>query len=299
MGIGATDTKLKTMEKHLHFLQNLLYPQISETSKDWIEQKIEQLQSNFKEHSFYMSFSATSRFFGHIPLQVSEEDAKKAHQLVNGFSPQALSQNQVARALLLLSIAHLPEKEFKNIYYKLKDTAEMYEAAALFAALPLLPYPESLLEAAIDGVRTNITLVFDAIALQNPYPAQYFPEAAWNQLYLKAAFMARPIQDIIGIEKRANQELANILSDFAHERWAAGREVPLNMWLTVPQFVNEGILEDLKKLFSHTESEQQAVAALVCSKSADPKAKALLEQYPQWKEKIDKQQLSWEELLKA
>ncbi len=285
------------MERYLQFLQNLLYKQSNETSRNWLGEKIQQQKSSFKENSFYMTFSAISRFFSHSPLLIGEEDLKQAHQLVSGFSPQYFSQSQAARTLLLLSIAHLPEADFKAVYYKLKDTAEMYEAAALFAALPLLPYPESLLEAVIDGVRTNITLVFDAIALHNPYPAKYFPEAAWNQLYLKAAFMARPIQEIIGIEIRANAELANILSDFAHERWAAGREVPLSMWLTVPQFINERILKDLKKLFSHAQTQQQTVAALVCGESTHPEAKALLEQYPQWKEKIDKQLLTWKDLL--
>ncbi len=285
------------MEKRLHFLQNLLYAQVNEASRDWLEEKILQHLSHFKEPQFYMAFSAVSRFFSHAPLQANAKEIKQANELINGFSPQSLSRSQVARALLLLSIAHLPEVHFKNIYYKLKDTAEMYEAAALFAALPLLPYPEALLEAAIDGVRTNISLVFDAIALQNPYPAQYFPEAAWNQLYLKAVFMGRPIQEIMGIEKRANQELANTLSDFAHERWAAGREVPLNMWLAVPQFINERILEDLKKLLRHTDTQQQAVAALVCGESKHPEAKILLEQYPQWEEKINKKTLTWENLL--
>ena len=88
---------------------------------------------------------------------------------------------------------------------------------------PLLPYPEHFIDLAIDGLRSNITSVFNAIALHNPYPADYFAEAAWNQMVLKAVFVDSPLSHIQGLDARANDKLARMLGDYAHERWAAGR----------------------------------------------------------------------------
>jgi hypothetical protein len=85
----------------------------------------------------------------------------------------------------------------KEIWFKtinqLFETGDLYEQEALFAALPVLPFQTELIPRAIDGLRTNISLVFDAIALNNPFPSTYFPEANWNQMVLKAIFMQRPL----------------------------------------------------------------------------------------------------------
>ncbi len=38
---------------------------------------------------------------------------------------------------------------------------------------------------------------------------------AWNQLVLKAFFTEKPIQQIIGLDERANEKLASTAYDFA------------------------------------------------------------------------------------
>ena len=50
------------------------------------------------------------------------------------------------------------------------DTAEMNELVALYSALPVLAYPEQWLFRATDAVRSNMGVVYEAIALGNPYP---------------------------------------------------------------------------------------------------------------------------------
>uniref|UniRef100_UPI00258F5AA1 EboA domain-containing protein n=1 Tax=Algoriphagus sp. TaxID=1872435 RepID=UPI00258F5AA1 len=168
----------------------------------------------------------------------------------------------------------------------------------LYAALPVMPYPDDLLTRAIDGCRTNMTLIFDAIALNNPYPPAHFPEANWNQLVLKSIFMQRPIYRIQQLDERRNQALAEIASDFAHERWAAGRPVMPELWRLVVPFLNEHLLEDLKKVvFSEDQLEAEA-GVLAAYQSDFAAAKDLLKSFPETVSAIEYGEISWEKIGK-
>jgi hypothetical protein len=105
--------------------------------------------------------------------------------------------------------------------------------------------------------------VLDAIAFYNTYPRDYFSEAAWNQLVLKCIFNDKAIHQIIGLEERANAELAMTLSDFAHERWSAGRRVPSQVWRLIPRFMNETLQSDIEKLVQSENPSDVLAASLV------------------------------------
>jgi hypothetical protein len=139
----------------------------------------------------------------------------------------------------------------------------MQEAVALTRSLPYLPNPSTYLLRATDAVRSNMGPVFDAIAFGNTYPKDYFSEAAWNQLVLKCIFNDKAIHLIIGLDERSNQDLANTLSDFAHERWAADRRVPSQVWRLVPRFMNETLQADIEKLAQSENSRDVLAASLV------------------------------------
>jgi hypothetical protein len=109
--------------------------------------------------------------------------------------------------------------------------------------------------------------VFDAIAFGNTYPKTYFSESAWNQLVLKCIFNDKAIHQIIGLNERANQALANTLSDFAHERWSANRRVPSQVWRLIPRFLNETLRADVLKL-TQSENPRDVLAASLVEQEA-------------------------------
>jgi hypothetical protein len=78
-----------------------------------------------------------------------------------------------------------------------------------------------------------MTAVFNAVALQNPYPAEYFDNIAWNQMVLKALFVGSPLNLIYGLKQRNNSDLSQMLIDYADERKAANRDVSHELWKLV------------------------------------------------------------------
>ena len=96
------------------------------------------------------------------------------------------------------------------------------ELVAFYRGLPLYPDQPRYVARATEGLRTNMKSVFEAVAHRNPYPSEQFPEAAWNQMVLKALFVGSPLWPIVGTgPARATPTLARMLCDYAHERWAA------------------------------------------------------------------------------
>ncbi|MDT0689586.1 EboA domain-containing protein [Salegentibacter sp. F188] len=276
-----------------HLLKKIIEGQASEKELEWLDQKEEKLRNNFQVSSFYIAFSSASRFVRKDPLILSEEQLTEADRIRNGFQPQYFNLLQCVRISLLLMLPHKDKEEYEATIQRLHETADMDEQVTLYCALPLLPYPEEMSARAAEGIRTNITDVFDAIALNNPYPADYLDQQAWNQMILKAVFMQRPLYKIYRAEDRANPELAGMLIDFAHERWAANRKVLPELWRFVGPFLNESYFADIKKVINGNNALEKDAGLLACENSEFPAAKQLLDQYPKIKNDIESGKLNW------
>jgi hypothetical protein len=155
-------------------------------------------------------------------------------------------------------------------------TADVAELVALYRGLPLYPEPASLEPQVGEGLRSNMRSVFEAIAHRNPYPRAHFDDHRWNHMVLKALFIGAPLAPIQGLDERANPELARILCDFAHERWAAGRPVPAELWRCVGRFAEGGAIDDLSRALKSENVEEQRAAAAALAASPDPRAAQLL-----------------------
>jgi hypothetical protein len=286
---------METQKLTIDFLQEILQNRTEKTSLDWLAQQAQKIQSLGSSTSFFLAFSQASRYFKKTPLNLSLEQKQAASALIPGFDPSHWDLLQTARTSLLL---HFPQEKtswFKAIN-QLFETADMHEHQALFAALPLLPFQEDLIPRAIDGLRTNISSVFDSIALNNPFPAQYFPEANWNQMVLKAVFMQRPLFRIDRFEERRNLSLATIASDFAHERWAAGRPVMAEIWRLVVPFFDQNFLQDIQKVIASGDLLQIQAAVLACSESDFAPAQALAASHPEILSEIQTGKINWQRI---
>jgi hypothetical protein len=171
--------------------------------------------------------------------------------------------------------------------------ADMNELVALYSALPLLDYPSRWKARCAEGIRSNIGDVLTAVMCDNPYPAAHLDEPAWNQLVMKAFFTDKPVDRIYRLDQRANAELAKILSDYAHERWAAGRRINPQLWRCVAKFIDERNFADIQRIGDSNDPLEREAAALVCSGSDYPSAQEWLGRHEGLKTAIDNKTLSW------
>lgn len=230
----------------------------------WLEETLSGQGADFQRRPFYYAFSGVSRHFPKkAKVETSPEQAAELSKLAPGLAVEQWDPFRLARVLLLLSLAEQDRETFLATLSALLNTADFREQAAIFSAFPLLPHPDDLVEAAVDGLRSNIVDVFDSIALGNPFPAAHFSEAAWNQMVLKAIFLNRPLHRIAGLDARRNAALAVSVSGLAHERWAAGRRLPAEAWRNCVGFVDETMATDLRHLADTGEREDREAIALV------------------------------------
>lgn len=276
----------------LTLLKDIIKDHANEKELEWLNQQEEKLQKNFRLQSFYLAFGSAARYFNKIDLQLSEDQLKESTRIHNGFQVEYLNLLQTVRTYLLLMLPANNMESYKENLSRLFETADIDEQVTLYKALSLLPFAEVWVERAKEGIRTNITDVFDAIALDNSYPSNFLSQEAWNQMVLKAVFMQRPLFRIYGADKRANPELAEMLIDFAHERWAANRKVMPELWRFVGPYINTTHISDIKRVVEGDLIERQA-GLLACADSELPIAQELLEQHPDIKREIESGRLNW------
>ncbi|HYW21681.1 MAG TPA: EboA family metabolite traffic protein [Nodularia sp. (in: cyanobacteria)] len=219
-------------------LRHWVSQEITQEALTWLDEKREQIRGGDLGREFFTSFSAVSRYVGKQQLNLDPKDLKAASVMQVGWCPSHWSVDQAARTLLVLALPQDHREKYLQALEQVFTTAEIGELVALYQALPLLPYPEQLQKRAAEGVRSNMIAVFNAIALRNPYPAQYLNTLAWNQMVLKALFVGSPLHLIQGLDIRANPDLARMLIEYAHERHSANRAVPVELWQLVEQFAN-------------------------------------------------------------
>ncbi|MEN7550260.1 EboA domain-containing protein [Rapidithrix thailandica] len=276
--------------------QRLIDKYATENGTDWVKQKAEAYKQSPANRTFFLMFSAAPRFVGKEPIPFTTEELAEAQALRKGFDLTGWTMDQLVRVYFVLHLPHKDQSAYVQLLNQVFEMADMHELVALYTALPILPHPEALAKRAAEGIRTNMTVVLDAICLNNPYPAEYLDEIAWNQLVLKSVFTERPLYKILGADSRANAHLAHMLSDYAHERWAASRLVTPELWRFTGQFLNESLLQDMKTLVAKEDPHERYAAILACMESSSGLAKDLLKHHQDLVKEVQEKQLDWDRL---
>jgi len=201
----------------------------AEKGNIYLRQQADLFQQHPQPATFYRVFVSIPRFTGKLVLDVSPDMAFALERIRPNFTVNGWTRDRLARVWWLLQLPADDEAAYVKIITELFKTAELNELVALYSALPVLAYPEAWRFQATEGIRNNIADVQSAIMLHNPYPMDYFDEAAWNQLILKAFFTDKDVTQIVGLHERKNARLAQTLADYAAERRAAGRSLPANI----------------------------------------------------------------------
>lgn len=210
--------------------------------------------SAFRELVFYKHFGQARRRFGEAELALDAETTSQLEAIYPGFDPRDWSVATLVRVWLMNRI---PLELSEPVLDRLFQHSELGELQAIFRGLYTLPNHGRFASQLAEGVRTNMVAIFEAIAMANPLAARLLDDTGWAQLVLKAVFMDRPLYRILGLDERRSLALALTASDYAHERWAAGRSVTPELWRLTAAFDHDTLLEDATRA---AQSENWATA---------------------------------------
>ena len=272
-------------------LQNIT-PQVYK----WLQEKAFLIREENGSAQLNLAFAALSRKTGRQPVKLTDDEKKIIEEVHKGFSIDDWTTDKLCRVWLLMQTDATEKNDYYAKIENLFKAAEMNELAALYSSLFFLAYPEEWKKQCSEGVRSNIGIVLEAIMYNNPYPFKYLDDLAWNQLVLKAFFTEKDVKRIIGLDERANKELAMILIDYANERWAAHRAVNPQLWRLVSKFIDKSNIINIEKAFKSIDIKEKEAAALACYASDYLPAKELLETEPELKSNIIENKLNWNTL---
>ncbi len=203
----------------------------------WFDEAVVALGRSPVERDLHIVLGLAPRRLGKADLALSRADLRAADEARPGWNPSGWSIDGAARVAVLL--AFRGQRSFAETFKDLRRTADAAELIALYRGLPLYPEPQALDFEAGEALRSNLKPVFEAVAHRNPFPRDHFDRHRWNHMVLKALFVGSELAPIVGLDERANPELARILIDYARERWAAGRPVTPELWRPVRPFADD------------------------------------------------------------
>lgn len=241
-----------------------------------LAQGLAELQDSFSSQRFFYLFAICPRWFDKSQNAIDPDEAGKwAKQDPHGVLGRWLYP-QLARLLILLRISgSLTQDDYVENINALYKTADVNELVLLGQSLAFIPGAGLFIDRARESARSNIVTVFSSIAHDNDYPKRFFDQTAWNQLVLKAAFLAVPIWSIDGLRERNNPDLVVMLRHYVNERQAAKRSVPWDLWCCIGWLAqSEEELEYLRRQWQAAQPKTRAAITLALSENPSKTAQA-------------------------
>ena len=286
------------MKTYSELIEDWVFRELDSDGKSWLSSQLNKISTNqYCQNDFDIIFGLIPRKLGKFDLKLSKIDLKNASEIKKGWVPYHWSIDIACRVLLLSKINENTNPIFIDKYKDLHKYADGRELLALYSGLCLYNYHTDLLNISSNGLRTNIKSEFEAIAHNNSFPFDHFSFNTWNNMVLKALFIGARLNPIYGLDQRANLELANILQDYAHERWAANRDVSPELWRCVGPFINDLFFKDFKKVIDNgSEIEKKAIALSIYNSPNSSSKSNLLKELTVYVEDIKNNKLNWNEI---
>lgn len=300
--MSVADLQLTATERTLdmtapkELLSNWLDERLEPSAQSWLAGRRQGLASAYTDRALHITLGMAPRRVGKQDLALGPAQLEQAQVARSGWDPRWWGVADAARVLVLLETAASGNQSFADRFVDLCRNAEVGELIAFYRGLPLYPDPAALEIQAAEGLRTNVRSVFEAVAHNNPYPKEQFTMERWNQMVLKALFIDSSLAPIQGLDERANPELARIMCDYAHERWAADRDVSPELWRCVGPFAEGAMLDDLNKVVQGGSEVERRAAALALHSNSSDRAAQILASAVDLQALIETKAIAWDSL---
>ena len=221
-------------------LRQILEPRLGRKSRAWLKAASTEVADDVGDARFCALLSLGSRHARqHTPLLARDEERAALARATEGVEIEGWSLLETLRVVLILSRSDLGEESGAVAIEEAFRYADEGETCALYRSLAFLPQPERFLDRAREGCRSNMLSVFNAAALDTPFPRDHFDDLAWNQAALKALFIGAPLWRLVGLDQRLSEDLCRMALDLVDERRSAGRAVQPELWLLLGGFGGE------------------------------------------------------------
>jgi hypothetical protein len=262
----------------------------------WFRDAIDKVVHAESDRALGTAIGLAPRKLGRADLALTPADAARAAALHPGFDPRDWSVDQLARVALMAAGHDGDDAAFAARFDAFCATAEVNELIALCRGLPVYPGSRLLEPRAREAVRSGVKPVFEAVAHRNPYPREMFAEDPWNHLVVKALFIGSSLWPIQGLDERANPQLARMLVDFAHERWAASRSVSPELWRCVAPHADAQGIAALRRAFDAGGDKDRLAVALAVERSEAAGLLPLRDEMQELSARLADDNITWRDL---
>lgn len=221
------------MSQYAASIANTLRPSCPPEGLAWLEQAVARIASSDDVANELATLSAMAR--RKIGASALDQGDSVLDSPAGPVALRHWNGAEAARALLVLAAMDADPDEAPAAIDFLFRHGDETERACVVRGLALFDPGAGLKHLILEAGRANSLQLVSAASLQNPYPRAHYSEPEFNQLVLKNLFVGLPIADVLGLEERANAELARMCEDYHDERTAAGRGVPEDIWLAMAE----------------------------------------------------------------
>lgn len=204
---------------------------------EWLAQAQEDIRRDAS--TLPRAFALVGRKFGRGPVQPASDPRALVHGRIE----------DIARAsLIVLLLESEPSRSAAVLgeLFQRGDSAERRGVLRGFDALEQggMELPDDVIGLGVslvnEALRTNEADVVAAAV--GPFAAANLDQHSWRHAVLKLVFMEVTLDAVAGLDRRTDRELARMAQDFAAERRAAGRPVPLDIDRLTPKGAHDAHL---------------------------------------------------------
>jgi hypothetical protein len=143
------------------------------------------------------------------------------------------TRDDAGRAMLLDALGDRVGEELEGLY-RHGDTVERRGVLRWIGRQGDGPAATGALSLVEDALRSNDPRL--VAAALGPWAVRHLDAHTLRHAVLKCVFMGIPLGGLVGLDERADAELAGMLAAYVEERRAAGRDVPDDVWPLIARY---------------------------------------------------------------
>ena len=218
-----------------------------------------------------------SRRFGRRHLVIAFAERANVHlPMVWGDGPVGhWLRDETAKVWLLSALTSdvAQENERFNVLYEIYDGCDTAGRVACLRAINFMNGVST------DGVniihdagRTYLNELMEAGWCHSPFASTWLSDEEYRKAVLKSLFCEVSVDGFMRLDERADPELSRSLCEFANEREAAGRVVPMAVWRVAAYHPLPGLVARLIGRLEHPSQEERVTAAIGLGRAAHQRA---------------------------